>query len=87
MLVVSVELHSAITGQVTEIARMHIANDGTGIGRLGHYDVKSLRGNTEKQLNKRTPQRQARVLNYPREELHVWNLVARALERLGYGQW
>jgi hypothetical protein len=30
MLVVRVELHSAVTGKVTELGRMIVANDGTG---------------------------------------------------------
>jgi hypothetical protein len=32
MIVVRVELHSAITREVTELARMEIANDGPGVG-------------------------------------------------------
>jgi hypothetical protein len=87
MLIVRVELHSAITKQVTEIARMQISNDGTGCGAMGHYNVKTFRGNTEDALDKHRVTRSARVLNYPREKLHVWNLVARALERMDYGAW
>jgi hypothetical protein len=87
MLVIRVELHSAITRQITEIARMHIINDGSGIGSMGHYDVKAFRGRTDRDLDKHNVNRSARVMNYPREKLHVWNLVARALERLGYGAW
>jgi hypothetical protein len=87
MLIVKVELHSAITHQVTEIARMHIINDGTGVADLGNYDVKSLYGRSAEDFKKQRITHQARVLNYPRERLHVWHLVARALERLKYGAW
>lgn len=38
MIIVRVELHSAITGRVTELARMGIINDGTSeINAKGNY--------------------------------------------------
>lgn len=37
MLLVRVELHSAITGEVTEIARMVIANEGGGTKERANY--------------------------------------------------
>jgi hypothetical protein len=85
MLIVSVHLHSAITGKVSEIARMQIVNDGTGVGELGHYRCRSYRGRDTNQLNNCTISRQGEVKNYQRRKLHVWNLVARSLERMGYG--
>jgi hypothetical protein len=85
VLIVRVELHSGITGKVTEIARMEIINDGTGIGSMGHYTCRSFRGRDHNQLNNRTTSRTGVVKNYPRRKLHVWNLVARSLERMGYG--
>lgn len=92
MLVVKVELHSAIDGSVSEIARMLIANDGASEAPgLGHYDCLALRGRSAETfdramrsgLGRQWPKR-ARVENYPRQRLHVWNLVRRALSALGY---
>lgn len=45
MLVVKVELHSSITGEITELARLIIANDGTGDVKKGNYNVyRALKG-------------------------------------------
>lgn len=79
MIVVKIELHSAITGNVTEIGRMHIANDGTGDSRRGNYNVELFRrgSGTERVLH------EARVENYPRLSLSVWHLVFRALKGIG----
>jgi hypothetical protein len=84
MIVVRVELHSAITGQVTELARMHISNESGG-GRLRDYSVASFTGRSTAQLNRQRVQRQARVECWPSAELHVWNLVAVALASMDYG--
>lgn len=86
MIVVKIELHSAITGQIEEIGRMYIANDGTGgMAARGNYDVRVMRqGATEEyeswaSVTERA-QRRARVENYPRLSLSVWELVRRALD-------
>lgn len=84
MIVVRVELWSAITGEVTELARMHICNLGTG-GRLRNYEVASFRGRSTAQLNRLAVQRSVRVEQWPSAELHVWNLVAVALRGMNYG--
>lgn len=86
MIVVRVELHSAITGQVTELARAIIANDGTGTPELRHYQVMTLRGRSREALDRIVAQRTGRVRDWPSERLHVWNLVAEALKALGYGR-
>ena len=39
MLVVKVELHSAVDGSVVEIGRANISNDGTGTHDVGNYLV------------------------------------------------
>lgn len=83
MIVVRVELHSAITGQVTELARAHICNVG-GTATKGDYDVMTLRGRDKVALDKGTSQRHGEVRNYPRLAVHVWHLVARALISMGY---
>lgn len=85
MIVVRVELHSAVTGKVTELARMHVANVG-GTAQLGDYDVAVLRGRSRAALDQLKVQRRGRVEKYPRLKLHVWNLVLRALVAAGYGQ-
>ena len=84
MLVVRVELHSAITGRVSEIARMNIANTGGGTGKNGDYRCETLRGRDKAVLDRRQVQREGKVLNYPRVSIHVWHLVARALVAMGY---
>jgi hypothetical protein len=83
MIVVRVELHSAITRQVTELARMKICNVG-GSQTLGDYSVETLRGRSREQLDRGQVQRRAFVKRYPRLALHVWHLVARALVASGY---
>jgi hypothetical protein len=84
MIVVRVELVSAITGQTTELARMHIANDGTGSTTLSSYDGKTFVGRSEETLNRQQISKSARVENWPRQRFHVWNLVARMLGEMGY---
>lgn len=87
MIVVRVELHSAITGRVTELARMHLANQivrTTENHHFGDYAVKTFIGRNAKSLDKLRVQREGVVDNYPRLRLHVWNLVTRALCGLGY---
>jgi len=77
MIVVRVELHSAVTGSVTEIGRMTLSNDGTGGERFGSYDVELMRrGTIDKVHNK------ARVERHARKSLSVWILVRKALVAL-----
>ena len=86
MIVVRVELHSAVTGKVTELARAEIVNDGTGSQSVGHYVASVLRGRSRNQLARGHVQRSVAVRDWPRERLHVWNLVAEALRAMGYGR-
>lgn len=83
MIVIRVELHSAITCKVTEIARMHISNVG-GSRQTGHYFARTYRGRSSEQLSRGDVQRRASVKGYPRLRLHVWHLVARALIAMKY---
>lgn len=85
MIVVRVELHSAIDGSVRELARMHISNAG-GTNTLGDYDVQTLRGRSTAELDKRIVQRRGRVLRHQRLSLHVWHLVGKALSAIGYAR-
>lgn len=86
MIVVKIELHSAITHKITEIGRMYICNDGTCIDpSKGNYDVYVNRKGSKKIPNpliKENPKylRKGKVLNYPRLSYNVWKLIARALK-------
>ena len=84
MLIVRVELHSAITGKRTEIARMHICNRG-GTETRGDYGCTALRGRSARDFDVFMAQRRGRIENYPRLAVHVWNLVAHALKAMNYG--
>lgn len=88
MIVVKVELWSAIDGQTTELARMTIDNIG-GTATRGDYRTRTLRGRSEEALHRAMltdgVQREGRVFGHARLKEHVWNLVAKALVGLGYG--
>lgn len=85
MLVIRVELHSAITRKITEIARMHIANVG-GSHESGDYEVKTFRGRDSAALDRRIVTRQGSVTDYPRLAIHVWHLVYEALKATKYNR-
>lgn len=86
MLIVSVKLLSAITGQETELARMHICNKGdTPDPNIGNYDVRTLRGRDKDALDNNKFQRHGEVIGHPRLRSHVWNLVQKALASMKYG--
>jgi len=94
MIVVKVELHSAVTHQVTEIARAVIYNKG-GDRNYGDYGAVSCRGRDEETLKKSMlsilrgetkPVHRGEVKHHQRLRLHVWTLVTKALLAMGYGQ-
>lgn len=80
MIVVKVELHSAITGQIKLLGAMIIDNVG-GTAQRGDYRVrvgkKSHAANLRKIMS--APQRTGEVRDYPRLSYNVWRLVSRAL--------
>jgi hypothetical protein len=85
MIVVSVQLDSAISSsRDKELARVHIANAG-GDAEHGDYVCTSMRGRGKAQLDRLTVNRFAVVKNHPRKREHVLNLVAKALNEMGYG--
>lgn len=89
MIVVKVELHSAVNGQQTELARMMIDNVG-GDQNRGDYRCRTYRGRSEAalhsaMLNNRVT-RDGEVRGHRRLALHVWHLVAKALTAMEYGQ-
>ncbi len=86
MIVVRVELWSAATGEKTELARMHIANTGTGTAARGSYFGQTFRGRSAPALSKLIEAKQGHVENFPRQQLHVWNLVSRMLLTMGYSK-
>lgn len=82
MIVVTVELHSAVTGRKTLLGRAIVANDGTHLdGDRGNYNVAVGRKPDADDLGKvwRQPARKGRVEDYPRLTYNVWRLVIRAL--------
>lgn len=86
MIVVRVELHSAVTRKVIELARMHISNQGDHPNvNFGNYLTQVLRGRSKEQLDRHTVLRQGWIANHPRKQQHVWNLVAKALLNMRYG--
>lgn len=84
MIVIRVELWSAITGQRTELARMHIANTGGGTAASGNYAGETFVGRSSAALDQQRVSKHGHVVGYPRQRLHVWNLVARMLRDMGY---
>lgn len=101
MILVRVELHSAITGNVTELARMSICNTGENTNsRRGDYTTAVFRGRDSVTLTQnmlrffrsrdeaeatKAITRKGKVQNHARLQEHVWNLVAKALSGMGYG--
>jgi len=84
MIVVRVELHSAVSGRVTELARAHICNVG-GSTESRDYATRTLRGRNAATLDRNVVQRHGKVTGHPALREHVWNLVAKALAGMGYG--
>lgn len=81
MLVVTVELHSAITGEKTLLGQTIIHNIG-GTHTSGDYQVevghKSDVGNLRKIHTK--PLRKGQVIGHPRLTANVWTLVLKGLK-------
>lgn len=90
MIRVTVELISAIDPSRSRVlAMMDIANDGETTARssaLGSYDGRTYRGRSREALGQLVVSPRGRVADWPREALHVWNLVAAMLGAMGYGR-
>jgi len=92
VIVVKVELHPhGDVTQMTEIARMIIANDGTGTPVRGNYWGRTAKGIIKGDnmiapaiMHASRKMRCGAVRDYPRVQKHVWNLVARMLKNMGY---
>lgn len=96
MIVVRVELWSAIAHQKTELARMIIANTGEAVNpNRGDYTVATLRGRDEAALERNmwsylkgrdaVATHRGVIRNHARLAEHVWHLVAKSLAALAYG--
>jgi len=73
MIVVKVELHSAITGEVTTLCQATICNDGKGTYTRGNYNVR-LFGKNGREMS------HGFISAWPRKSKHVWHLILKALE-------
>lgn len=62
---------------------MTICNVGGSVEH-GDYRAETLRGRDREQLDRRVTNRVGEVKRYPRQSIHVWHLVARALLAMGY---
>lgn len=78
MIVVKVELHSAITGKVTTIGAATISNTGAGSKTSGNYVCAFRRG--------RGQVMRGTVDGFPRLRLNVWDLIFRCLRELVGGR-
>lgn len=80
MLVVTVELHSAKTGEKTLLGQTIIHNVG-GTSDSGDYEVKVGRKTSVGDLRKifHSPLRTGQVIGHARLRDNVWKLVAKAL--------
>ena len=88
MIEINVHLKSAISrSRDKELARFVICNTGEPAPPgEGHYYVESYRGRNKRQLDQRKPSHSGQVRHHRREAEHVLNLVAKALQAMGYGQ-
>lgn len=78
MIIVTVALHSARTGDVSTLGEMRIANVG-GTHTHGDYAVDVMRKGTSAHLPGPIT-RTGKVEKYPRLAFNVWRLVARSLK-------
>ncbi len=86
MLVITIDLHSAITGKKKNLGTIIIANDGTGSDTKGNYWGRAYRaGMTLSSWHTKRPIRTAEVKGHPRMRFSVWHLVTEMLINLGYG--
>lgn len=88
MIVVKIELHSAITGKLTNLGSMIINNDGTGTNLRGNYRARMYKSSKRSVLNQHAqghkPIRDVEIKDHPRESQPVQSLVLKALKAMGY---
>jgi hypothetical protein len=84
MIVVRIEMHSARTGEVSELGYMTISNTGRKVHKWDKrhdYDVEIMRKGSRDRVVRRSL-----VRDYPRLAYTVWELVRRGLE-CSLGKW
>jgi len=81
MIVVRVELHSAITGKVSEIGRMYISNTSVN----DTPNVADYAGELLRKPNFKSVTRSGSVKDHRRLAEPVWSLVSKMLQNMGYG--
>jgi hypothetical protein len=92
VIVVKVELHSAIDGRVENLGSVVIWNDGTGDRTTGNYKAVSLRKGADVYQslrryfrdNRKAAVREGSVKGHKRLNRPVLELVRKALEDMGY---
>lgn len=77
MVVVTVELVSAATGQHKEIGKMIICNDDTGTEETGHYYGELLAEYGKRKFVRK---------NFRRKTQSVWTLIGSVLSKLGHAR-
>jgi len=87
MIVVRVELHSAVTRKITELARLHICNEG-GTDTLRDYGIYVARGRDKEALDRSAASRSwvhtGKITGWQSQRWHGWNLVLAGLLSAGY---
>lgn len=84
MIVVRVELWSANSRTKIELARMHICNTEEGTHNNANYFGRTFKGRSTEALDKGTIVRTGEITGWPRHRKHVWELVAKMLQTMGY---
>lgn len=87
MIVDTVHLASAVDGRLQQLARMHICNDGRATianPRLGDYIGETFVGRDADALAQGRVAKRGEVRGWRRHDFHVWNLVRRMLDAMGY---
>ena len=80
MIVIKIELHSAITKRVTLLGKMHICNDGTSKDpKIGHYLGGIFRNGSDKTFIRR-----GSVEGWRRKDRTVWELLFAMLKSMDY---
>lgn len=77
MIVLTMELHSAITKRTSHLGTIRICNDGAGTQRRGNYTAEFIHRDGKKG-------KKVRVEGHRRVALPVWTLVAKVLKEGGY---
>ena len=81
MIVVRVELHSAKTGNVKEIARLSITNTGKNPNHPAEGDYQTK---VYKAPNFQAVIRRGEIFRHRRQSQSPWTLIGKVLKNLGY---